>query len=232
MPVQILIPASEVKYRQGSALVLENDGRCSRCNQTPAEFFEVHRLHYRVGFKHNHLYGKKYRISKDYLLKISVCETCFQSDYLTHPDLLDRGTSPLAKIAHLHSIAWTIGGLLAACGFLLLTPIIPAKGILNTIKQMWQVPVIMGVIVLFLTWLSQKKYQSKVLHQIENENPGFRPLARAEVHTYVLRNEDDPSATAMEVILKNELWAEACAKKYQWKCEQALLPEEETLKKG
>jgi hypothetical protein len=83
-----------------------------------------------------------------------------------------------------------------------------------------------------LTWLSQKKYQSKVLHEIEKTNPGFQPLPRAEVHTYVMKTEDDPSATALEIILENESWAEACAKNNQWKYDQAPLPEEETLKKG
>lgn len=232
MPVRILIPASEVKNRQEKPIVLESDNRCSRCNGSPADLFEVHRLHYRIGFKHNHLYGKKYRISQSYRLKLCVCETCYKSDYLTHPEVLDRGNSPLAKIAQFHSMAWTIGALLACCGFLLLTPIIPANGILSTIKQMWQVPVSVGVLVLFLTWLSQKKYQSKVLHQIEKANPAFRPLARAEVHTYVLRNEEDPTATALEIILQNESWAEACANNNQWKFNQSSVPEEETLNKG
>ncbi|MDP3449153.1 MAG: hypothetical protein Q8R87_01130 [Anaerolineaceae bacterium] len=232
MPVKILIPASEVKDRQGNPLVLENEQCCSRCNQSPAGFYEIHRLHYRIGFKHNHLYGKKYRISKSYRLKISVCETCFQSDFLTHPDLLDHNNSPLAKIARSHSIAWTVGGLLAASGFLLLTPFIPANEILSTIKQMWQVPVTIGVLVLFLTWINQRKYQSKVLSEIEKSYSGFRPLARAEVHTYVLQNEDDLSATALEIILQNDLWAEACARNNQWKFKQPSTPDEETLHKG
>ena len=175
MPVQILIPANEVKNRQGIPLVLENEQHCSRCYQTPADFYEVHRLHYRVGFKNNHLYGKKYRISIDYRLKLGLCETCYQSDFLVHPEVLDRNHSPLSRIANFHSTAWTIGSLLAGCGFLLLTPIIPPYGVLITIKQLWQVPVIMGVLVLFLTWLSQKKYQSKVLRAIEKSNPSFRP---------------------------------------------------------
>lgn len=232
MPVRLLIPASEVKNRQESPLILENDRRCSRCNQSPAGFYEVHRLHYRIGYKHTHLYGKKYRISTNYQVKLEVCETCFRSDFLTHPELLDNNNSQLAKIARFHSRAWTVGALLACCGFLLLTPIIPQSGILSTIKQMWQVPVVMGVLVLFLTWLSQKKYQTKVLHEIEASNPGIKPLARAEVHTYVLQDEEDPSATALEILLENEEWAAACANNHNWKFEQTSNPENETLSKG
>lgn len=232
MSVQVLIPASEVKSRGENPLILENDQRCSRCNQSPAGYFEVHRLHYRIGFKHSHLYGKKYRISKNYLLKIAVCERCYKSDFLTHPELLDQNKTPLARISRFHSTAWTIGALLACCGFLLLTPIIPQSGILITIKQMWQVPVIMGVIVLFLTWLSQKKYQTKVLHEMEATHPGFRSLRRAEVHTYVLRDEEDPSATALEIHLDNKEWAEECANLHHWKFELTSNPENETLSKG
>lgn len=232
MPVKIIIPASEVKNRQGIPLILENGQRCSRCDQSPADFFELHRLHYRVGFKLNHLYGKKYRISKQYQVKLKVCETCFQSDFLTHPDLMDNDRSPLARIARFHSTAWTIGGLLAAFGFILLTPIIPQNGILSTIKQLWQVPVIMGVIVLFLAWLSQKKYQSKVLQAIEKANPGFQPQPRTEVHTYVLLNEEDSSATALEIILINEKWGNECASQHNWHHEQISNIDNDTLKKG
>jgi hypothetical protein len=232
MPLKILIPAGEVRNYQGKPLVLENDNRCSRCNQSPANFFEVHRLHYRVGLIRGLPYNKKYRISKDYRLKLQICETCYQSDYLTHPELLDRNNSQLARIASFHSLAWTIGSLLAACGFLLLTPIIPQNGVLGTIKQLWQVPVVLGVLVLFLTWLSQRKYQNKVLHEIEKSNPGFQPLPRAEVHANVLNDESDTSVTALEIILKNETWAEACARNNNWKFEQNSYTKNETKEKG
>jgi len=232
MPVQILIPASEVKNRQGIPLILENGNICSRCGQSPADFFEIHRLIYRVGFRSTHLYGKRYKISSDYQLKLKVCETCFQSDFLTHPELMDDDKSPLARITRFYSTAWSIGGLLAAVGFLLLTPIIPQIGILKLIKQLWQLPVILGVLVLFLTWLSQRKYQSKVLREIEDRNPGFRPLPRAEMHPFVLRDEEDLTLTALEVVLINEPWAKACAQKNQWEYGQVSNPEEDTLKKG
>lgn len=232
MPVQILIPASEVKNRQGIPLILENGNSCSRCGQSPADFFEIHRLVYRVGFRSTHLYGKRFKISSKYQLNIRLCETCFQSDFLTHPELMDDDKSPLARISRFYSAAWTIGGLFAALGFLLLTPIIPQIGVLTRIKTLWQVPVIFGVLVLFLTWLSQRKYQSKVLHEMEKRNPDFRPLPRAEVHPYVLRDEEDLTLTALEIILLNEPWAKACASQHQWKCEQDLNPEDDTLKKG
>lgn len=232
MSVRILIPASEVKNRQGIPLILENGNSCSRCGQSPADFFETHRLIYRVGFRSTHLYGKKYKISSGYQLKLKVCETCFQSDFLTHPELMDDDKSHLARITRFYSMAWSLGGLLAAVGFLLLTPFIPQIGVLKVIKTLWQLPVILGVLVLFLTWLSQRKYQSKVLREIEDRNPGFRSLPRTEVHSYVLRDEDDLTLTALEVVLINESWAEVCAQKNQWKYELVSKPEDDTQKKG
>lgn len=232
MPIKISIPAREVKNRQGTAIILENGQRCSRCDQSPADFFETHRMYYRVDHKKSHLFGKKYRISKDYKVELKVCETCFQSDFLTHPDLMDNDRSPLARIARFHSIAWTIGALLAGIGFILLTPIVPEIGVLSTIKQIWQIPVIMGVIVLLLTWLSQKKYQNKVLHTIEKMKPNFQPLARSEVHNIVLRNEADPTETALEITITNETWAKECAAQHDWHFEYISNPENDTLKKG
>lgn len=232
MPVRILIPASEVKNRQKQPLILENDQLCSRCNQTPADHFELHRVQYRVALKHDRVYGKKYRTTRDYRVKLSVCETCYKSDFLTRPELLNFDKTPLARISRFHSTAWTIGALLAGFGFVLLTPVIPPNGILSTIKQMWQFPVIIGVIVLLLTWLSQKKYQAKVLHEIEIDHPNFKPLTRAEIRSIVMPDEEDLSATALEILLENESWAEACAQKNHWKYEQASKPEYDTLNKG
>lgn len=232
MPIKISITAREVKNHQGTTIILENGQRCSRCDQSPSEFFETHRSYYRVDHKKSHLFGNKYHISKDYRVKLRVCDTCFQSDFLTHPDLMDNDRSSLARIARFHSAAWTVGGLLAGCGFILLTPIIPETGVLSTIKQIWQIPVVMGVIVLLLTWLSQKKYQNKVLRTIEKLNPNFKPLARAEVNTIVLRNEDDPTETALEITLSNEAWAKECAAKHDWHFEEISSPENDTLEKG
>lgn len=216
MPVKILVPANTIKELKKNTFTLENAQRCSRCNCSPAPFFEAHKAYYRIGKLPNRLYGKKYRFSKSFTLKIGICETCYKTDYLTHPDKLDRNGSSLAKISGFHSTTWTIGVLLAAFGFILLTPIVPEIGILTTLKQSWQIPVGVGVIVLLLTWLSQRKYQNKVEKELETSIPGFVKHPRAAITTLVLEDETDLSIPALEIRFENEDWVEELAEMHHW----------------
>jgi hypothetical protein len=221
MPVKISIPASELIDQKKDPLVLIHDQRCSRCDQSPAEFYEIHRISIRIGVKKNRLISKKYDISRHIQLKINICETCYQSDFLTHPDSLDRNGSRLSRIAKFHSITWTLGALFAALGFILLTPIVPDTGLLQSIKSMWQIPIGVGILVLLLTWFSQKKYQNQVLRELEKTTPNFRPRKRAEVNAPILESSKDWSLTALEIKMENEPWAMEAAKSHGWTYETA-----------
>jgi membrane protein implicated in regulation of membrane protease activity len=230
MPVKVMVPAREIVGLKRNPLMLDLDQRCSRCDRSPAEYYEVHRLFLRVGIKKNRLVGNKFEKAKSYRLKIGICETCYESDFLTHPEALDHNGSWLGRIAQFHSIAWTLGALFAAAGFLLLTPIIPARGVLLLLKNVWQLPVAVGVIVLFLTWLSQRKYQSKVLRELEKSNPDFRPSPRSEVRTPILESENDLTTPALEIKIENEPWAIEISKRHGWTCEKMKIPEHTTPK--
>ena len=220
MSVKIKIPASELIGLKHDPLCLELAGRCSRCDHSPANFYEVNRLNFRVGEKPYRIAGKKYQISQEYRLKIAICETCYQSDFLTHPDLLDRNGSWLSRIARFHSIIWSVGGFLAAIGFLFLTPFIPDSAFFKPIKEMWQIPVLMGVLILFLNWLSQRKYQNQVLHTLEKSSSDFRSHPRAEVKTYSLENTQDLSRIALDITFNKEPWAIEVAEKRHWAFEK------------
>jgi hypothetical protein len=216
MSVKILIPASEIVGLNKSPLVLEVADRCSRCDRTPAKFYEVHHLFCRVKHKPNRMFGKKYDLSKEYKLKIKICESCYQTDYLTHPDALDRNNSALGRIAKFHSVAWTLGALLAAFGFLLLTPLIPETGILQPLKSIWRIPVAVSVVVLFLTWLSQRKYQNQTLRALEKSDPGYQAHLRAEALTPILEDMNDLSSPSLVIKMENESWAVEAATKHGW----------------
>mgnify|MGYP000855929917 CR=1 FL=1 len=219
MPVKINVTANEIRGLESEILTLVLGNRCSRCDRSPADFFEVHRLKYRVGYKQFKLSGNKFDVSKDYSVKIGICETCYQSDFLTHPDLLDRNGSKLAKISQFHSVLWTLGGAFAAIGFLLFTPIVPDSAFFTPLKELWQVPVGCGLLILLLNWLSQRKYQSQTLHELEKVNPHFTALPRAEVRGYILDSEKDLSVTALEIVMQNDAWAKEIAEQHQWTCE-------------
>lgn len=225
MPVKIFIPASEFVNQKQKPLILKNEQHCSRCDHSPALFFETHRFLFRAGPKKNQFILNKYDISNHFLLKISVCETCYQSDYLTHPDSLDRNGSRLSRIAKFHSVTWTLGALLAGCGFLLLTPLIPDQGILHSIRSMWQIPIAVGIIVLLLNWFSQKKYQNQILQTLEKANPNFHPYQRADVHSPILESSKDLSLTGLEIKMENESWAVETATAHGWKYEKSASSE-------
>ena len=216
MSVKIRIPASEIAALKKEGLVLENGKRCSRCNGSPACHFEMHRLKYLVGLKKNRISGNKYQVSKSYRLKLAICETCYQSDFLSTPDLLDLDGSPLSKIMQFHNTTRTLGGLLAALGFLLLTPFVPDTDFLTPLKQIWQLPVVIGVIVLLLSWLSQRKFHNRVLAEFEKKYPGIDSHPRAEITTRVLEIEEVPSAVAVEINMANETWAVEVAETRKW----------------
>ncbi len=220
MSVLISIPAGEIAQFKKVALVLESSGTCSRCGSKPANFFEVHRLNYRVGEHKYRLVGKKYRKSYEYRLKIAVCETCYQSDFLTHPELLDRNGSQLSQIARLHSFSWTFGALITGLGFVLLTPIIPEIAFFEPLRTIWQLPVVLGVLMLLLTWFSQRKYQNRVLHDLEKKSNKFMPHSRVEVKPITLDTEDDLSKTALQIKMENENWAEMVAAAHGWAFEK------------
>jgi hypothetical protein len=228
MSVKIKIPASAILTAKDGMLVLENGNRCSRCDRTPAAYFETHRLKYQVGLRKKSIYSKKFDISRRYQLKIAICEICQQSDFLTQPDLLDRDGSELGRIVQFHALTRMLGGLLAALGFLLLTPFIPEGGILQPLKQIWQIPVAVGVIVLLLTWMSQRKYHQRVLADFEQKHPGFIAPHRGQVCTIVLEDEKDPSLTALELTLENEAWAKEAASINQWDCATTTEPVPDT----
>jgi hypothetical protein len=222
MAVKIMVPASAIRESQ---VLLDVPLRCSRCDRAPADYFENHRLKFRAGYTNTHLLGKRYANSHDYTLKLRVCETCYQTDYLTAPETLDRDVTPLGRIARLHTTARMLGSLFAAAGFLLLTPIIPGTPALLPIKALWQIPVALGVVTLMLAWLSQRAQQGKVTKALHESGQWLTPVPRAEVRTPILPDAQDGSAIALEIKLENEAWALESAEVKGWQAEKLAVEE-------
>jgi hypothetical protein len=191
----------------------------------PADYYENHRLHFRAGFRNTHLYGKRYTIDKSYALKIKVCESCYRSDFLIAPEAINHDNTPLGKVARLHSIGWSTGTLISAIGFLFLTPFIPSIGMLALIKNYWEIPVGLGVLVLMATWLSQRSQQRKVRREIEATQPGFKFHPRAEVRTPILTGADDKNGIALEIKIENETWALESANILKFQAEKLNEPD-------
>ncbi len=216
MPVKILIPFKHVQDAIGGALVLDHPQRCSRCGNAPAEFFETHRLRLRAGRKRPGLYKAKFVLDKKYTLKIRVCESCYQSDYLTDPETFDRDSTPLGRNARMYFIGSMIGALVAAVGLLMFTNLLPDLGLSANLKSYWRIPAVAGLLIIGIFWLLQKQQQKKVREWLAARSFDPNLSRRADARIIVVDSANDPGAIPLEIGFENELWAEECAKHNHW----------------
>jgi hypothetical protein len=220
MSMKIIVPIAEIIGLKGNSLELAVDQRCSRCDHSPAPFYEIHRLQLMGGPKKKRLYGKKYKVFKDYKLKISLCEECYRSDYLTHPEKLDQNNTRLGRIVRFQSILWSLGGILAAIGFLLMMPLIPENDFFIPLKRLWYIPVVIGVFFIGLNWFLQKQTQKGISLALEKSAYDLKSYSRAEVFSPIVDGVHDLSATALEITMKNESWAAKIAEMHGWTFEK------------
>ena len=216
MPIKIMVPFKDVEPALGSSLVLDHPLRCSRCGAARAERFETHRLRLRAGQKPGGLYKPRYRLDKGYLLKIRICEDCYQADFLTDPDALRADDTQLGRKAGFHSKLLTIGGVIAALGVLLSTPLIPPSGILVTLKFYWQLFTLAGLVLLLIAWLVQRNQQKQVRADLAARGINTDDRPRTQVRTPVLPHATDPALIPLEIGIRDETWAVECAQHYNW----------------
>lgn len=219
MPVKILVPFKIVQDAVGSTLILDHPERCSRCGNQPAGFFETHRLKLRAGRKRPGLYRPRFALDKKYTLKIRVCESCYQSDFLTDPETFDRDPTPLGRKARMVFFGYMIGALVAAAGLLLLTNILPSLGVAIDFKNYWRIPALAGLLIIGIFWLLQKQQQNKVREWLASRNFDPGQSRRADARIIVIDSIDDPKAIPLEIGFENVQWAEDCAERNQWAVE-------------
>ncbi len=216
MPAKILVPFKTVQKAVNGELVLDQPARCSRCNSAPAEYFASHRLKVRAGRKRPGLYKARFAYEKNYTLKIRVCESCYQSDFLTNPEMFDRDSTPLGRRAHLYSIGFMIGALVSAVGLLLFTNILPDLGVTADLKTYWKFIAGAGLLIIGIVWFLQNRQQKKVQEWLAARNFDPKTSHRADIRMLVVDSLDDPKAIPLEIGLENEQWAEECAQKNGW----------------
>lgn len=219
MSVKILVPFKDVSQAVGSSLIIDHPDRCSRCGKKPADYFESHRLKLRAGQKKPGLYRVKYVYSKPYTLKIRVCEDCYQTDFLTYPDLFDRDPTPLGRAARLYSVGYMIGAIVAAIGLLFLSELLPDMGLDVDLASYWKIPAAAGLAIIGIIWLLQKQQQKKVRESLAAKNIDPSLLKRAEVYTPVIDSPNELNAISLRIGINDETWAEECARHYHWNCE-------------
>lgn len=220
MPFKLVIPASAILEQKDGILRLDHPARCSRCSRTPANFNESHRLKLRAGLKHNPLPGRRYKMERDYRLKLRVCERCYNMNYLQAPETLAEDANPLGRLARMQDFLRMLGGIIAGLGFLFLTPFIPDTAALLPIKARWWIPLSAGVGLVLLGLASQVLAQMKLRRQLESAGEFDPALNRAEVRTPLYAVPSDESQVALEVKVENEDWMKECAAFYHYHLEE------------
>lgn len=220
MSLKIVLPALIILESQDGVIRFDHPLTCFRCNRTPAEFFESHRLKMRAGLRHNPLPGKRYTLEHGFKLKLRVCARCYHLNYLQAPETLEGDATPLGQLARTQNFLRMIGGLTAALGLILLTPILPATENFAAIRAAWWIPMAAGVALVVLGLLSQLSAQAKVRRALEAAGELDASLVRAEVRTPLFAAPEDLEQVALEVKFENEEWARECAALKNWQVEK------------
>ena len=222
MSMKIVLPARVILESQDGVIRFDHPLTCFHCNRTPAEFFETHRLKMRAGLRHNPLPGKRYTLEHGFKLKLRVCARCYHLNYLQAPETLEGDATPLGQLARTQNFLRMIGGLTAALGLILLTPILPATEKFAAIRAAWWIPMAAGVALVVLGLFSQLSAQAKVRRALEAAGELDASLVRAEVRTPLFAAPEDQEQVALEVKFENEEWARECAALKNWQVEKIL----------
>lgn len=216
MSLIIDVPVSSIMNAQQTGLVLDKPARCSRCGAQPAEEFDIRRLRV-VARPQRSSFGRvRFRYIYPYRLLLRVCADCRQADYVTHPEEVKHDPTRLGKTARLQSLGLTAGGVIAALGILFNTPMIPAIGVLTSVKQNWMYIAAVGLVVTLAMWFYQSQVQKRTAADLAARGYNINDHPRAEIRTPALQDETDLTAIPLEIRLADNSWAQECAESHGW----------------
>ena len=219
MSTRLFIPYSALIPPDTKELIITQPARCSHCNTEPAVFFETHQVTLKANRIPHRQIGRKYRSEKPLLVRLPLCEACYLNDYLLTPDSYAHDATPLGAQARRNGRVADVAGLLAAVSIILITPFVPAVGILSTIKAYWYLLLILGLAMLVITWVLQKSSQRQVRKSLSALRPGGSKFPRAQVWTNPSDADFEPASTILEINLENVNWADDCSHLNAWRIE-------------
>jgi hypothetical protein len=220
MSRRVLIPFQAIQNRDSREWVINQPARCSRCNADPAPCFETHPTTVKIRRIAHRQVGTKYRSETHLLVRLPLCETCYQKSYLSDPDSLRYDDTPLGKEVRQREKLSNAGGLIAGLGILLLTPFVPESGFLAVLKSNWSVFLILGILLLLITWVLLKRSQARVRKSLEEQNGDSLTYPPADVWSRSIEGEPDPASIALEISLENENWLADFGRLNGWRLEE------------
>jgi len=218
--MRLLVPYQAVSQPSIKELVIHQPERCSHCDAVPAPRTETHAVVIKTDAIPHRQIGKKYRNQIRLLVRLPLCETCYYKKYLTSSDTYTRDDTPLGAQSRQHEKLANTGGILAGLAILLLTPFIPASGFLVVLKTYWYVLLILGVVLLVVTWGMQKVSQSRVRRKLDELHGDSKQYSRADVWAESITGIPDPAATAVNITIPNEGWLRDSARLNGWHLEE------------
>jgi hypothetical protein len=215
MTTRINIPVENVLNHQDKPLDLIFPTRCSRCDTAGASHFESHLLKYKAGMNQRHVLNNRFRVNQKICLRLPLCESCYQANFIEAPDSFINEGDTFGKIARWRSAGMTITSVIAGTGFILLTRIIKLPADLPWLQYLWVM--LLGAALVIIALISGlTELNNRRLRSILNEKKYDFRLKRAVV---IERNQiEDPQGkeTALTILMDNDSWAEECADHYGW----------------
>jgi hypothetical protein len=219
MTTRINIPVENVLNHKDKPLDLIFPTRCSRCNASGAGHFESHLLKYKAGMNQRHVLNNRFRVNQKVCLRLPLCESCYQANFIEAPDSFINEVDTFGNIAHWRSAGMKVTAVTAGAGFILLTRIFKLPADLPWMQYLWAM--LLGtalVIIALISGLTELK--NRKIRSVLNENKYDFCLKRAVV---IERNQiEDPQGkeTALTILMENDPWAEECADHYGWDFEK------------
>lgn len=225
MTLQVSIPAKTVLAITHKTLDLDFPSRCSRCDSPHAPFFETHPLHYRADLMPNRNVAHRYRINKNFSLRLPLCEACYHASFIEDPESCTGDATSFGKIARVRSVGIKIAAAIVLVGFVLLMDIVPA----SSIPFLWLYVILVGVGLLGIVFGGTALFGGQLRKTLPTSDYTLR-YPRAIVYEAIETENPAPGKTAVFMRLKNEPWAQECARYQNWKTNSTDSPSEKDNK--
>ena len=215
MTSQMFIPVKAISELESDTLDLTVPARCSRCNKTPAQYFEAHPLRFRAGMPRRTALIRKFSSDIVFRLRLPLCSECYAKNFTEAPETLTHDSGELGTLARWRAAGMLTASLIAGVAFILLMNLFPLPASLSEVTNFWLYPIGISVVIFMLTLgLTELKNRSlkKALHTAKYDIK----LHRAYVIAATLPQTPDPAEIAVFVEMGNESWLKECADNHGW----------------
>lgn len=215
MTSQFFIPVSSISKMQNDTLELTAPARCSRCDTSPAPFYETHSLRYRAGLVRHFTPGRKFASEIPFRVRLPLCPNCYSSNFIEAPETLTHDSGTLGLIARWRSTGILVASLVAGVGFILLMEILPLPLALNSIERLWSYPMTISAAIFTLTFGLTALQNRRIKKALQSAKYDIK-LHRAFIIATTQPEFSAPKDIAVFIEMDNDRWAKECADQNGW----------------